>query len=207
MFFLFLSIVIFLILSLIFSKIQLEIKDFKAILREKETFINPNYKIFIRIYIFGKIRLLNKQIKFGDIKNKKRLMKLKNRLKAKSKMKKGDFKVFRLKNIKKQSIYLKKSNLKIKIDTENAALTAILTGVMYGIIPNFINYFFNLKDVIKYKIQPIYKNRNEISLFFEGIFEINLIHIINTYKVLIGKDKEGKNNGTSNRKSYAYNNG
>lgn len=207
MFFLyFFLIIVFIVFSLRFSKLQLEIKNFNAILGIKETSLNTDYKVSIRIYILGKIKVLDKQIKKENLKNQKRLKKLQEKLKLQNK-KNNSFKVNNLKNIKRAKIKIKKTDLNIKIDTKNAATTAVLTGFFYTIISNFISYFFQAEGNVKYKVEPIYQNKNKISLSFDGIFEINLIHIINTYKVLKGKDKEGEENGTSNTKSYAYNNG
>ena len=206
MFFLFI-IIIFIFLALSFSKLQFEIKDFIAVFNTEMKSINPNYKILIRIYILGKIKVLERQIMKGEFKSEKSLKKLKDRLKIQGNDKEKSLKLLKSRNIKKLKINIKKSDLKVRINTENAALTAILTGALYGIIPWFLNSFFNLKDNIRYKIKPIFENKNEIYVFFNGIFEIKLLHIINTYRVLIGKYKEENKNGTSDRKSYAYNNG
>ena len=207
-FLLFLVIAGIVIFALKFSILQIEIRNFKFYANVKNAFIEPRYEIFIKIYIFKTIKLLEKKVKNGDFKNQKRLKKLQDRLKgAEGKDKQSKFKIFKLQNIKNSKIRLKNTNLKIQIDTENAAITAVATGSIYGVISNFLNYFFELHDNINIQVVPIYQNKNQISFSFDGIFEIDLIHIINTYKVLIGKDKEEKNNGTSNRESYAYNNG
>ena len=194
MFFLYFIIIsIGLMLVLLFSKFQIEVKKFRILANKEKLIIKPNYEISIKVYILRKIKILDKKIKKEDFKNKKRLKNLKDRLKIKVNSNQSNTNIMGLKNIKDTGITLKKTNFNI--------------GFLYSIIPNLLNYFFKLRGDLNLKIKPIYQNENQITLSFNGIFEVDLIHIINTYKVLIGKDKEEKDNGASNRKSYAYNNG
>ena len=205
-FLLFFIIVVTVFFTLKTSTLELEVKNLKIIANNIKTSIIPDYKIIIRIYILKKIKIFDKNIKEGRLQNKKRLKYLQKKLNIQNN-KKGSSRIFNIKNIRNSRIKIKKFDLRITIDTENAALTAMLTGLAYLIIPNSLNYFFKLQENIKYKVEALYKNTNQLIIYFDGIFEINLIHIINTYKVLVGKYKEDNKNGTSNWKSYAYYNG
>lgn len=208
MFFLYFTIIaITIIIVLSLSKIQFEVRDLRIFANVNKIQVEPHYKLFIKFFILKKLKILDKQIKQADFKNQKRFKKFQDIIKNQSVNSSIDSKILQPKIIKNANINLKNSNIKIEIGTENAALTAILTGAFYGIIPIVLSSFFEIDKDINFRIQPIYQNKNQISFSFDGIFEIDLIHIINTYKVLIGKDKEEKNNGTSNRESYAYNNG
>lgn len=168
--------------------------------------ILPTYRIYVKIYILKKIKIKEKTLKKGDLENKKSLKKLYDKFKREDVNNIYSIKKIQLKDIK-NIVRLMDFNLSIKIDTENAALTAILVGMLDGIVPNLLNYFFELNKRINFSITPIYQNKNQITLYFDGIFEFDLIHIINIYKVLMVKERKGVKNGTSNRKSYAYNNG
>ena len=56
----------------------------------------------------------------------------------------------------------------------------------------------------KFSIQPIYVNQNLINVDFSGIFQIKMIHIINTICMINKKRKGDKNERTSNRRFYDY---
>lgn len=206
MFFLYFTMItIGIILILRFSKFQIEFKKIKISADAKKVLLLSDYEVLLKIYILKKIKILDKKIRKDDFKSKKILNNLQDRLKIKEIRKKSNWKILSPKNIKDLNVILKNTNFNIGIETEDAAVTGMLVGFSYAIIPNFLNYFFQLHEDINLKVETKYENKNKITLSFDGIFEIDLIHIINTYKVLIVKDKEGKNNGTSDRKSYAYN--
>lgn len=195
------------IITLYFSKIQLEIENFKVLAGENNIIIESNYKISIKIFILKKVKILDKQIKKINLKSQNSLKKIQNILKKQINDEKKNINVQRIKVLKYLEIRLKELNLKISLGTENAALTAILVGILYSIIPTVCKYFFKLQENIKLEIKPIYQDKNQATFFFEGIFELNLIHIINIYKVLIRKERNKKDDRTSDRKPYAYNNG
>lgn len=206
MFFLYIFIVLAIIIVLIkYSRIHIEIKNIRIFTDMEKILIKPNYEVIIKIYVLGNMLILNKKIKAGDFRNKNGLKKLKEKLKF-QKNKEKYIKVLDFKTSKYSKIKIKQTDIKLEISTEDAALTAKFVGILYAIIPNLLNYFFELDRNIYLKIHPLYQDKNKITLSFEGIFEFNLIHIINTYNVLVGKERKGGNNGASDRKSYAYNN-
>ena len=107
-----------------------------------------------------------------------------------------------LKNIK---IQVEKINLKILIGTENASLTAFIVPVISTIIAITLReQIKKYNENQKFLIQPIYINQNLINIECSGIFEIEMIHIINTICIVNKKRKGDKNERTSNRRSYDY---
>ena len=57
------------IIALIFSTIQIEIKNIKLSASSNKLAIDPTYKISIKVYVLKKIKILDKQIKNDDFKN------------------------------------------------------------------------------------------------------------------------------------------
>lgn len=198
----FLFVILIIILLLIFSKIRIQIENFRfsSII---DRHINEDYKIIIQLCILGKIPIV--QIKITRTKLEK--------LKIKEKMKKVDINALKnnkefdkkiLKAIKETKILINRMNLKIELGTEDAVLTSIIIPIISTLIT------FLLRNKIKeYKcqtfiIQPIYINQNLINIAFSGIFEIKMIHIINIIYILNKKEGEDKNERTSNRGAYDY---
>lgn len=176
MFFFFIFVIILLILFAILivytSRIGIEIKNLE-IDTEKPNGkkINEQSEIYVYILIFRKIKILKKDIR----KMKKTSFKIKN--------KNIDFKILKKKNIKINykellqniDIDIEKLDLYAQIGTQDAALTAILVGIVsstLGVI---------LKKP-KYKIVPIYKNRNLIKVKLECIISVYLMQYI--YKLI-----------------------
>ena len=198
----FLFVILIIILLLIFSKIRIQIENFRfsSII---DRHINEDYKIIIQLCILGKIPIV--QIKITRTKLEK--------LKIKEKMKKVDINALKnnkefdkkiLKAIKETKILINRMNFKIELGTEDAVLTSIIIPIISTLIT------FLLRNRIKeYKcqtfiIQPIYINQNLINIAFSGIFEIKMIHIINIIYILNKKEGEDKNERTSNRGAYDY---
>ena len=179
MFFLYtVLILIFLAILLLFSRIQIEVKNLNFYKSNNETVVSPDYIILIKLFILKKVKILNRKITREKFENKKGFKKLQNILNIKNKNKNENSQILELKSIKNTGIKLKNTNLNIDIGTENAALTAILIGISYGVIINLLNYFFYLNNNVKLDINPVYRNKNELSLSFDGIFEFEFIHIV-----------------------------
>ena len=200
MVFLFIS---FLILVIIyFSKIQVQIINFKFSSLTKRH-INEDYKIIVRWFILSKIPII--KINVTKIKLEK--------LKIKEKIEKVDLKVFQekgkfnqkmLKSLKKLNIQIININLNIEIGTENAALTSIIIPIVSTIIAIILR-----KKVKRYEnqifiINPMYLNQNLLNVLFSGIFEIKINHIINIIYFFNKKEGVDKHERTSNRRSYDY---
>lgn len=205
MIFLFIFLVI--ILIILTTRIKFEFSNLKFTLLEKEHF-NNDYKIIITIYIFEKIPILKTKITNTKIekiaKSEKVIETLKNKkieIISNTKNIDKDF-IKRLRNIK---IDLKEMNLNIFIGTENASITAfaipIISTTLAMILSKLIQKH-NEKQV--FSITPIYINQNLINIKFSGIFQVKMIHIINTICIIKKKRRDDKNERTSNRRSYDY---
>lgn len=205
MFFLFIFLII--IAIIITMKIKIEIQNLKFTTNEKPH-LNRKYQIKIKIYTFGILPIINIKL------NNKKIQKILNNNKIKEKIKQQETKIIENKaNIDKELITslknirteIKEINLKISIGTENASLTAFVIPV----ISTFIAIFFS-KQINKYNnkqsflVTPVYIDQNLINIEGSGIFEIKMIHIINTICIVNKKRKGDKNERTSNRRAYDY---
>lgn len=198
----FLFILIVFLLLIVFSKIKIEVVNFKFS-SEWKRHINKDYKVIIKLCILNKIPILKINI------TKTRLEKLK----LKDKIKDIDFKVIQdnkkfdkklVKAIKKSNIDIDYINLNVELGTENACLTSIIVPA----ISTFLAILFR-KKVKQFEkqifiIKPVYINQNLINIALSGIFEIKMIHIINIIYVLNRKEGVKKYGRTSNRRSYDY---
>lgn len=204
MVFLFIFLLVFMIFIciLIFSKIRIEIINFRFTSMNKKH-LNENYKIIIKLRIFNKftifkIILTKNKLKNLNLKQDAKIIRTKI-IENKNKIDKRAFKI--IKNIK---IIIKRLNLSIDIGTEDASLTALLVAIISsitGVI--FRKSIIDSKKQI-FKIVPVYVNKNLININVSGIFEIKMIHIINIIYVLNKKEGVKKNERTSNRRTYDY---
>lgn len=142
--------------------------------------INKESKIYVYLLIFGKVKLFKKDVK----KMKQPNLKLEN--------KDIDIRIFKNRELKINykellqniDIDIKKINLYAQIGTQDAAITAILVGLLSSILG------IVLKNP-KYQIYPIYSNKNLLKVKIECIISIYLMQYI--YKLVQGKlrDKFG----------------
>lgn len=201
MVFLYIIGVVFIILIIfLFSKIQIKIENFKFT-SETIRHINTDYKFVIKLYIFSKIPILKISI------TKKFLERLK--LKEKMKTFEMDFienklKVDKdiLKAMKKLDVNIKKLNLRIDLGTENASFTSILIPILSTVISMLLRNRIKDYKSQHYIINPIFTNQNLINIELSSIFEIKMIHIIDSIYVLNKKEGVDKYERTSNRRTY-----
>lgn len=183
MFFLFIFIIIlFLIIAVHTIKLGIEIQNFK-INTECTDKINKDHQINIYLSIFNKIKILNKDIKEIKIRNKDLDIRI---------LKKKDLKIDYKEVI--QNINIEKIDLNIQIGTQDAALTAIIVGIIASVLGVLIRK-------PKYEVIPIYLDKNFIKIRLDSIFTVNLTHYI--YSQIFKRWGGKKNERTSNRKSYA----
>lgn len=197
-----LLIILFLIAILMFSKIEIAIKNLKISTDKiNNRHIKENYKFIIKLKLF-KIKILEviitkKQLEKFNIKEKLEKQIVKNNAKV-------DLDV--LKEFKNLQFKILNLNLIIKLGTENAGLTAILTGILSTIIGIL------LKDKIlddkenNFKIIPIYINRNLLNIELDCIISFKMIHIIYMLYILNKKRRDDEYVRTSDRRTYAYSN-
>lgn len=181
MFFLFL--LVFLLITLVTLKIQIEVEDF-IIDTETKDVIDKNNKIYISLFVFEKIRIFKKQIKKI---NKFKLLNKSIHNREKNLKKEND----KLTNY----VELKKLDLLIQIGIEDAAITAITVGIISAILGNLIKKS-------KYEVIPIFQNKNLFKLKLNCIIRLHLIHYIYKQIVKFFRKRVDKNERTSNRKSY-----
>lgn len=196
--------IIALIVILIFSKIRIQVVNFRFSSQTRRH-INKDYKIIIKLYALGFIPIL----KINIMKAKLEKIKLKEKIKnidLSYLEKNPSFNKEIWKAIKKLNISIKNINLHVDLGTENASLTSVLVPVISTVIAivlrkkvrNFENQIF--------MIQPIYQNQNLVNLYISGIFEIKMSHIINIIYMLNKKERKGvkEYERTSNRRPYDY---
>lgn len=195
---------------LVLSKIIIEIESLKFT-SENPKHLNNNYKIIIKIKAFGLIPILKK------VYDKNKIDGINKKLDISKKIKKVDInKVIEslkedgklnkdlLKIIIKDIFEIIKINFKIELGTENAAVTALIIGILSTLISVALRKKITNIDLQRYKIIPKYCNHNLINIDISGIFGIKVIHIINIIYILVKRKEESKNERASNRKSYGY---
>ena len=203
----FLFIILMIMIIFITIKIKFEIQNLKISTNEKPH-LNKKYQIKIVIYTLGFIPILKIKL------NNQKIKKIINNQKIKEKIKQQETRIIEnkanidkelitsLKNIKTE---IKEINLKIRIGTENASLTAFTIPVISTFIAMFLS-----KQIKKYNdkqvflVEPVYLDKNLLNIEISSIFQIKMIHIINTMCIVNKKRKGDKNERTSNRRSYDY---
>lgn len=177
MFFLFILVIfIILIIAIHTSKIGIDIKNL-IIDTDAEEKINEDGKIYVYLLLFNKIKLFRKNVRNIPMKD------------VKFETSDFDIKIFKNKDIKINyleliqniNIDIKNIDLNVNIGTEDAGITAILVGILAGILGIIIKK-------PKYQILPIYANRNLLKINLNGIFTIYLMHYI--YKFIKNNIKE-----------------
>lgn len=171
--------------------------------------IDDRYEIIIRLKIFGNIPILKFTI------NKDKLKKIQQSWKMNEKVKQLERDILKngnkfdkqiLKELKEFSkgIYVENLELEVDLGTENAFLTFMLVAIFSSILSIGLSRIHLKENNIVYKIEPVYRNENSIKIEISGIFQIKLIHIINTIYVLNKKGGRKNHERTSNRRSYDY---
>ena len=167
MFFLFILVIFtILIIAIHTSKIGIDIKNL-IIDTDAEEKINEDGKIYVYLLLFNKVKLFRKNVRNIPMKD------------VKFETSDFDIKIFKNKDIKINyleliqniNIDIKNIDLNVNIGTEDAGITAILVGILAGILGIIIKK-------PKYQILPIYANRNLLKINLNGIFTIYLMHYI-----------------------------
>ena len=200
MFFIFMLLIIFIPIAIWNSKIEIKISNLDVSTAREEK-VNSNYKMRINIIVFNKIKVFGKDVKKGKVK-KENLDKLYNTVKSVERKSnpKNSF-IMLLQTVKNLQIEINELNLKIELGTQDAALSAILVGVISSVIGIILKNQTYKEQ--RFEVIPLYMNKNILNLKLNGIFRINLIHYI--YKnIMKGRDKNERK--SSDRRSYAYSN-
>ena len=179
MFFLFILIILVAIGFAIYtSRVGIEIKNliFDTELPKGEK-INKDSQIFVYITIFNKIKIFRNNIR--NINNKR--IKLQNKDLDIKFLKDRDITIDYNDLLKKIDIYFEEIDLNVQIGTENAALTAVLTGIIGAILGNIIRK-------PRYEVIPIFANKNFLKIKLDCIFSVHLMQYI--YKLMSNKAKD-----------------
>ena len=193
----FIIVSIFLIIiniMIFFTEIKIQVEDFKFDSQNKET--NKSFKVIIKLNIFKKVNYFKFTINNDKIKSYNTKQSFDIIFKD---VFKGEKNKKNLKN--KKQIKIEKLNLNIDVGTENAALTAIITGIVSIIISFLIGQNVKSGNDINWNINSIY-NSNLLKLELNCIISIKLIHIIN--RIYVTRKEGDKNARTSNRKNLKY---
>lgn len=176
MFFLFLLIILSLILVAIYTcRLEIEIENFEINTEKKNgEKISSDSKIYVYLIIFGKFKIFKKNI-INLIKNN---MKFQNKDLDINFFKNKNFKINYKELLQIIDIDLRKIDLNLEIGTEDAAFTAILSGIISAILGVFLRK-------PKFKVVPIFLNKNFIKLKLNCIFSVKLMQYI--YKLNFDK--------------------
>ena len=200
----FLFILLTIIIVLIFSKIQVEIENFRLNLpKNKNKILNDTFLFKIKLVIFGTLPIINLKI------NREKLKKLENNLKDK-KIKLDINKIGKqitkenINDAKKLQMHIEKIKLKINFGTENTILTSFMVPILSTVWSIVLTKKRVKEEKQRLEINPIYNKGNLVNIVFEGIFEIKMIHIIKVICAKIKKRRVEKYERTSNRRAYDY---
>lgn len=195
------------ILMVLTIRIKFELTNF-IFNSENKNHFNRDYEMKVILYVFYKIPILKTKI------NNNKIKKITNNDKVKQSIKKQEIRIMEnrkdfdkeiVKGLKSIKIEVEEMKLNVFIGTENASLTAFIIPVISTILAMVLSRCIvkhNEKQI--FSITPVYINQNLINIEFSGIFQIKMIHIINTICILNKKRKGDKNERTSNRGAYDY---
>ena len=197
-------------MGLVILTSKLDIRIINLIIdSQSKKYINDRYEIIIKLKIFGNIPILRFTM------NKNKLRKIQQSWKMNEKVKqleknilqnKDKFDMKMIKGVKEfsKNIYMENLDLEVELGTENAFLTSMLVAFFSSILAISFSIMHVKEKNIVYEIEPVYRNENFIKIEISGIFQIKLIHIINTIYVLNKKGGRKNHERTSNRRSYDY---
>lgn len=189
---------------IVLSTIKFEIVDFEL---SNIIQITPkNYKIKLSFYLFGKIKIFSFKL------NSERARKMYSKMNIeKFDIEKGR-KLLTIKNInilKKLNTRLDYLDLELDLGLEDAIFTTelitLISTVISNILPHIISKY--IPNKYRYKIMPIYINKNAYYIKLNCIFQLKIVHIINIIYIYLKKGKSDKNEWTSNRRFDDFSDG
>lgn len=189
---------------IVLSTIKFEIVDFE--LSNIIPITPKNYKIKLSFYLFGKIKIFSFKL------NSERARKMYSKMNIeKFDIEKGR-KFLTIKNInilKKLNTRLDYLDLELDLGLEDAIFTTelitLISTVISNILPHIISKY--IPNKYRYKIMPIYINKNAYYIKLNCIFQLKIVHIINIIYIYLKKGKSDKNEWTSNRRFDDFSDG
>ncbi len=176
------------------ENIDLALKILNILIYEKDDKLKLDFldyfkfNLKIKLLVFSKIPVLS--IKLDNIKVKKLMLKqIEKEIKNNKDINEDKKKAKEISKKLVPALNFKKTNLNIKLGTEDAALTAIVSSIISIFIALTLSYVADVKKYknYKYKITPIYLNENVFFLQFSCIITSKILHII---KVMCKKKEE-----------------
>lgn len=197
----FLFILLTIIIVLIFSKIQVEIENFRLNLpKNKNKILNDTFLFKIKLVIFGTLPIINLKINREKLENNLKDKKIKLDINKIGKQITKE----NINDAKKLQMHIEKIKLKINFGTENTILTSFIVPIISTIWSIVLTKKRVKEEKQRLQINPIYNKGNLVNIVFEGIFEIKMIHIIKVICAKIKKRRVEKYERTSNRRAYDY---
>lgn len=197
----FLFILLTIIIVLIFSKIQVEIENFRLNLQKnKDKILNDTFLFKIKLVIFGTLPIINLKINREKLENNLKDKKIKLDINKIGKQITKE----NINDAKKLQMHIEKIKLKINFGTENTILTSFMVPIISTIWSIVLTKKRVKEEKQRLEINPIYNKGNLVNIVFEGIFEIKMIHIIKVICAKIKKRRVEKYERTSNRRAYDY---
>lgn len=189
MFFLWIILFLIIIIIGILSSIcKLEIRNIRFSLPKVQGSVtNDDYKIVLKIYFYGIIKIFDKDIANMKVKGEKLKNKICN-VEINFDSNNFDFDLRLLKTLKKIDAKLEDLDLKIYIGTEDAAVTAIIVGIVWGVVANVLRS--KTKDSVEnnYFVEPVYLQKNLLKINLSGIFKIKMKNIIGVIMKIVKKN-------------------
>lgn len=198
---------IFLLHILMTISIKIEIDNLKiSIPKIKGKYINKSSKITMKFYILRKIKIAEadlKKIKMNDTKIKNRIDKLKQKMIKQNSNLKANINAIEV--LRRSNFKMEKLNLKVYLGIEDAAFTAIFSGIISSIISIVLKDKIENLEIQKFHVIPIYENKSILKIELDSIFEFSIANIIDIIKFL-KKGRVNKNDRKSYRRAHAYSN-
>ena len=189
MFFLWIILFLIIIIIGILSSIcKLEIRNIRFSLPKVQGSVtNDDYKIVLKIYIYGIIKIFDKDIANMKVKGEKLKNKICN-VEINFDRNNFDFDLRLLKTLKKIDAKLEDLDLKIYIGTEDAAVTAIIVGIVWGAVANILRS--KTKDNVEndYFVEPVYLQKNLLKINLDGIFKFKMRNILGIIIKIVKKN-------------------
>lgn len=183
------------LIIIVLSTIKLEIGDLELsniVNRENSKFFRYN-KIKLSFCLFGKIKFFSFKLNKDIIKKIYSKMNLK-----KFNIGKGIKLLKNKKNVnmlKKLNIKLDSLDLELNLGLEDVILTTeLIAAISIGlsnVLPHIISNYVSNK--YKYKIMPLYINKNVYYIKLNCIFQVKIVHIINIIYIYLKKGKSDNN--------------
>lgn len=188
------------LIGILLSSIRIKIEN----IRINNLQLNQDYKVYIQLYFFNKIKFFSKRININNdkVKNKNSRKKIKNLInKINSSKMNLKIDLGTIKELYNLKIKLEKLRLYIEIGYEDASKLSVIVGLLNSIVSIILPGLKARKEDIKYFIKPNYSN-NTLNISFDSIISIKVVHIIYMICKIIKKGRM-KDERTSNRRINA----